>query len=292
MKTRHFSRRSAAILRPVALLFACAAWAATSSAAPIYTWDFQDSPYVAGSTPEGAGVSTGGLTSGNVVNVVDRETTPVDPFGGDDNKSVYIHKDKGSGSNVPAFQLELPGYSSSSPLVSGTVTFDIYVEELQDGRGSLEIDLGTLGSTSVNSRNSSFAAFQINTSTATGPGSILYFSNTTSGGSITSSGYAMPTNAKNTIAVSWDVETKTYTISLNGTQILSSDFTVSSIGGLSAIRFVKVSDNSLTDLNFYVDNIAVTTIPEPGTVGLAFLAVGICGVALRKGDDTTQVKIP
>ena len=183
---------------------------------------------------------------------------------------------------MPVFQLALPGYSTSSPLASGSVSFDIYVEQLTNGRGSLEIDLGTLGAANVASRGSSLAAFQINTSTATVPGSLSYFNNTTSGGSITTSPYVMSLNAVNNISVAWDASTKVYTISVNGVQVVSSAYTVASIAGFSSIRFTKVSDGGTTDLNYFIDNVAVSAIPEPGTVGLAFLALAFCGVVMRK----------
>jgi len=276
-------------LRPASLLLVLSACASAAWAAPIYTWDFQDASYVPGTTAAGTGVSTGGLTNGNVVSVVNSATTPVDPFGGAGNKSVYVHKASTS-TDMPVFQLALPGYSTISSLASGSVSFDIYVEQLTNGRGSLEIDLGTLGAVNANSRGSSLAAFQINTSTATVPGSLSYFNNTTSGGSITTSPYVMSLNAVNNISVVWDAATKIYTISVNGTEVVSSAFTVASIAGFSSIRFTKVSDGSATDLNYFIDNVVVSAVPEPGTVSLAFLALALCGVVLLKqGAKSRQV---
>lgn len=253
-----------------------------ATAAEVASQNFQDPAFVAGSTPSHTDVFVGNNTGGNLVTVVDGTTTPLDAFGGAGNKSIYIHRDADD-STLPIFQYRVPGYTGSEPLASGSVSFDIYLQTVTDGRNAIEINLGTINSTTgTNARGSSFAAFQINASTASTTGAISYFNNTTSGGLITSSGAVMTPNQKNTISVSWSNESKMYSIALNGETIASSAFTVASVQGLSSIRFTTVAGVTWTDLDYYIDNIVVSdsAIPEPST---AAILVGGAGLMVALG---------
>lgn len=256
-----------------------------SLAATVASQDFESGSLTAGTTPAGTDFFTGNLDNGNQVLVVDGTTTPQNQItGGAGNKSIYIHRSASDqDSTLPMFQYNIPGYGTSTPLASGSVSFDIYLETVVNGRNAIEINLGTIAAnTGTNGRSNSFASFQINASTATTPGAISYFNNTTSGGSISSSAAVMTPNAKNTITVSWSNDSKMYSIALNGTTIVSSAFTVSGIQGLSSIRFTTVNSALYTDLNYYIDNITVSdsAIPEPKT---AAMLVGCAGLALAVG---------
>ncbi|MFA6959861.1 MAG: PEP-CTERM sorting domain-containing protein [Opitutaceae bacterium] len=248
-----------------------------ASAATLASEDFQNSVFVSDAAPSNSDVFVGNTSNGNVVRVVDSSTSPLDAFAGSGNKSIYIHRDAAD-ATLPIFQYVVPGYSTSAPLASGSISFDIYLQTVTNGRNSIEINLGTIASsTSIVGRNSSFASFQINASTATTTGSISYFNNTISGGAISSSSAVMTPNQKNTISVSWSNETKTYSIALNGETIVSSAYTVGSIQGLSSIRFTTVNAATYTDLNYYIDNIVVSdsAIPEPGTTALLVGGAGL-----------------
>ncbi|RRJ97639.1 hypothetical protein Ga0100231_003845 [Opitutaceae bacterium TAV4] len=258
----------------VGLLSAIAIITSAAAAASTVLYDFDT--LTAGSTPGTTGISTANLTSGNTVLIVGSATTPADPFGGATNKSLYVHRATGA-ATLPIVQFDIANYET--PLTSGTLTFDFYLATVTNGRMALEIDIGRFANTSTSGRPNSVAAFQINNSTATTIGSISYFNNTTSGGSITPSGHAITPNAKNTISVSWDTSAKTYSIMLNDTTIVSSSFTVGAIPGVSSIRFTTVAGGGDTDINYFIDNITLTTIPETSSASLV-TAIAAASVGL------------
>lgn len=274
-------------IRTLASLCASLSIAGSLAASTIATWDFQSGSYIAGSAPStsGTGISLGNLTNGNQVLVVGPSTTPVNPFGGAENKSLYVQRVVAD-STTPILQLNVPGYTTAAPLTTGTVSFDLFADLITNGRGSIEVNLGTMASAASGGRTNSFAAFQINMSTATAGtiGRLSYFSNTTSGGSITHSEFIVPTDTATTLSVSWTAggANPTYSIYVNGVHAITSAFTVPSIAGLNAIRFTTV--NGTTDINYYVDNISVSSspIPEPASAAALFGAIAASCVLGRR----------
>jgi hypothetical protein len=271
--------------RIVASFFASLSLSGALCASTIVTWDFQDDAYTAGSSPSGAGISLANVSGGNQVLVVGPSSTPADPFGGAGNKSLYIQRATAD-SSTPTLQLNVPGYTIADPLTSGTVSFDLFADTITNGRGSIEVNLGTMNSATSAGRANSFAAFQINMSTANAGtiGRISYFSNTTSGGAITASEFLVPTDTAVNISISWAAggPSPTYSIYVNGIHALTSDFTVPSVAGLNAIRFTTV--NGTTDINYYVDNITVAAspIPEPAHASALLATAAACFTLKRR----------
>ena len=268
-------------IRLLASLCASLAFAGALHASIITTWNFQGASYVAGSAPStsGTGISFTNVTNGNRVLVVGSASTPADPFGGTGNQSLYVQR-VAADNTTPILQLNVPGYTTAAPLTSGTVSFDLFADLITNGRGSIEVNLGTMASAGSAGRANSFAAFQINMSTATAGtiGRLSYFSNTTSGPSITHSEFLVPTDTATTLSVSWTAggSNPSYSIYVNGVHAITSAFTVSSVAGLNAIRFTTV--NGTTDINYFVDNISVSSspIPEPAHATTLLAAVAAC----------------
>jgi hypothetical protein len=266
-------------LQLLSCVFVLSGLPAILSATTLATFDFQGETVDA--APAGTGVLVGNTSGANDVLVVDDASAKPDPFGGPGNKSVFVHR-LSTDATLPIFQLQTSGFTGGV-LASGTLSFDFYLETVTNGRGSVEINLGSMATASSLGRQNSFAAFQINASTASTTGGISYFNNTTSGGSITTSGFALIPNAKNTLSVSWDDIAKTYSIALNGSTVISSAYTVSSIAGLSSIRFTTVNGN--TDINYYIDNVVVSNsaIPEPSTAAILVGGAGLmAAVGIRR----------
>lgn len=260
-------------LAPVLLLAALAAppaALATPLGPPALLWDFQDAALRVGEPPVTTHIRVAHAAGGNRVHVADASTTPRDPFatGSAPNQSIHVFRSADE-TSMPALQITLPRDTpaGSTPLSSGTVIFDLYVEELSTSRGSVEINLGTMATPASRGRANSFAAFQINASNATPStlGRVSHFAESAQGADLKPTSAIAPPNRKNTFAVSWDTARHTYWIFLNGNLITSSAFTVDTVAGLSAIRFTTVNAN--TDISFFVDNVALHAKPLPAAVG-------------------------
>jgi hypothetical protein len=251
-----------------ALVAPCAT--AAPSSPPALFWDFQDSRLRPGATPATEHIGIAHTAGGNHVHVVDTNTTPRDPFSPDSpsNQSIHVFRSAGE-ATMPTLQITLPRDTpaGSTPFSSGTVTFDLFVEELSTSRGSVEVNLGTMSTPNSRGRPNSFAAFQINASNANPAtqGRISYFAESALGADIKPTSAIATPNRKNTFSISWDTARRTYWIFLNGNLVTSSAFTVENVAGLSAIRFTTVNAN--TDISFFVDNIALHPKSLPAAVG-------------------------
>ena len=249
------------------------------SSGAIYEWDFQDPSSVPGDPVSGTGIDSGGMIEGNEAIIVDGSTTPPDIFGGSGNQSAYVHYEATS-SGTPILQFNIPGYDPGSPLTKGAVSFDIQFETAAYMRGAIEVDLGTMFTAGSTGRPASLAAVQFNYSNSgSSPvGMVNYFENTTSGGAISSSDVTLNDGSATNVEISWDVEVGSYSVYLDDSLIINSDFTVDSVSGVNAIRFSTI--NGASDIGFFVDNIQA--IPEPSAAGLSTAVVGGLAVLILR----------
>ncbi|MDP0496428.1 MAG: hypothetical protein Q7Q73_09495 [Verrucomicrobiota bacterium JB024] len=257
-------------------------FATQASAQLVYENNFQQ--YTPGDAPSGTDVFVKyNGRDGNLVYVVDSSTTPADPFGGVGNKSMYVHYDHTS-SKTPAGQFTV---TNTGAIAKGTISFDIYIDGDPTGTGLVEVNLGQLGILDA-VRASSLTTIQIQTGSNpdNDPGKIRIFQNSASGGS---TAYYMDQfavlDAVNTITLSWDIDTKKVTGTINGESMTIGstsefDFTTQlSPDGVSQVRYTSTG---VQDVSYFVDNISATAIPEPSHSVLALGALLVLGIGYRR----------
>ncbi|MFA6286671.1 MAG: PEP-CTERM sorting domain-containing protein [Opitutaceae bacterium] len=249
-------------------------------------YDFQSQ--TAGAATTGSGITVF-RTSPALVNIAASGTTPVDAFGGTGNQSLYLSSTASGGAQA---QLSL----SSTAITSGTLSFDLYVVGTGTTPGLIEIDLGNPSSGSSSSqRSASIAALQVWTndttttdSSHTAAGHFLGFMGGISGGSnLYAFNQTVLIGAKNTMSISWDATANTYSILLNGvtvtqgtSSIVSTFVQTTEQSGVTGVRFTTSNASSTS---YFIDNITVSSIPEPSTTaGLVGAAVGMVALCRRR----------
>lgn len=281
--------------------------AAATISETLLTQDF--STFTAGAAPtNGNGVivkyptrpdgGTAGAPNRTLVLTTDAASTPTDPFGGSGNKSGYLwwHTQSSAGKH-PVLQFDIPGYTAA-PLTTGTLTFDFYMPTPVDGTGIMEIDISSTSSNADSVRGAtSLVAVQVQGSTTDGYGTLMLFTDGQTGGATAKATTSTVTfNAKHTLAISWDVSSKTYSLKLDdvtvegnvGGSLVSSFGLTQDLAGAAAVRFTTASGGNNTSVGYFVDNILVTRevtapIPEPTTTAavLGVIAAAIAAAATR-----------
>lgn len=250
------------------------------------SWDFESNTVGPLSTGGDVLIYNANSPSTNAVQISSSTT----PFGAA-NQSLNIVRASAESSS-PIAQLAL----ASTPVATGTFSFDLYIQGSGSTPAVIEINLGVLGTGNGSKRANSVAALQIWTnSTGTTPGKFLSFSDGTSGtaaptGNLYKFNESMPISVKNTVSVSWDVVAGTYSVLLNGVlvtrgsggSIVDSFNVTTAQAGVSDVRFTA---SNLVDYSFYVDNVSLSAaaIPEPGSVALLLgAAAGLMAFCARK----------
>jgi hypothetical protein len=288
---------------PTLLALASAFFASTalSFAATQTVADFQDQ--TAGQQPAGPNVSflfpdrvaANGAT--NSIRIADSTTSPADPFGGAGNKSLYLKYEKNTavaGGEINSAQFALPGYTSAAPLASGTLSFDVWGIQPASGTGQqyFEFSLTTATGDTANGRGASIAAVQVSLTDTSSTGTVRIFNGTTQGSKATATTTTFPLGVKNTFAISWDAGTDSWSLKLNDETVMAtiSGSLVSSFvqptnqAGASAVRFTFGDPtNTSVGTAYFVDNITLTTVPEPAGVALVGSAIAaLAALALRR----------
>lgn len=236
---------------------------ASAFAGTLPGWNFDSSP--AGSAPVAADIWID-PSPGNTVIITGTATQPADPFAKGRNQSLHVSHAADS-KKAAQIQFSLP--SDISPLVKGSVSFDLYVAGTGETPGLIEINLGMLEKDGRSQRSRSLSAIQIwtnsattTTSTRNPPGYFVSFSNGISGSeNLSAFNEQVPVNKPANISVSWDALNGTYAVSINGhactrgrgTSILNRFPATQPSTGVVAVRF-KSANNAAT--SFYIDNIA------------------------------------